>query len=112
MKAIKLLAALCAITFPLFAAEEKPVAFVPTKPDPLIGDWQGKDSHYVAQVYFAEDGKYQANLLKQFDAESNVVAVLVGTLSGGTIAFSGDGWSATLVGKNFQGRKGDDSFAL
>ena len=51
--------------------------FVPAKADPLVGDWQGRGSDYVAQVYFAE-GKYQANLLKQFDAESNVVAVLKG----------------------------------
>jgi hypothetical protein len=112
MKTIQLIATLCALTLPLFAAEEKPVNFIPAKPDPLIGDWQGKDSRYVAQVYFAEDGKYQANLLKQFDAESNVVAVLRGTSSGDTISFSGDGWSGTLTGKNFKGSKAGESFAL
>src|SRR4051794_8697100 len=97
MKNIKLLAALCATTLPLFAAEEKPVTFVPAKPDPLVGDWQGKNSPYVAQVYFAEDGNYQANLLKQFDTENNVVAVLKSARSGDNISFTGDGWSVTLA---------------
>src|SRR5690242_3342840 len=105
MRSIKLLAALCVVTFPLFAAEEKPVTFIPAKPDPLIGDWQGKSSHYVAQVYFGEDGSYQANLLKQFDTESNVVAVLHGASAGDTITFTGDGWSGKLTGKNFKGVK-------
>ncbi|MEY2428819.1 MAG: hypothetical protein QOJ40_1704 [Verrucomicrobiota bacterium] len=91
--------------FPLLAAEEKPVNFIPTKPNPLIGDWQGKSSPCVAQIYFAEDGNYQANLLKQFDTESNVLAVLHGTTSGDTITFNGDGWSATLAHKHFKGGK-------
>src|SRR5258707_14726087 len=112
MKTIRLLAALCATAFPLLAAEEKPVNFVPAKADPLIGDWQGKDSRYVAQVYLAEDGKYQANLLKQFDAEDNVVAVLTGASSGGTITFRGEGWRATLAGQTFNSRKENEHFCL
>jgi hypothetical protein len=112
MKTIKPLAAFCALTFPLLAAEEKPVTFVPAKLDPLIGDWQGKDSHYVAQIYFAEDGKYQANLLKQFDAESNVLAILHGTSSGDTITFNGDGWNGTVADKHFKGGKAGESFDL
>jgi len=112
MKTIKPLAALFAIALPLFAAEEKPVTFVPAKPDPLIGDWQGKTGGHVAQVYFAEDGKYQANLLRQFDTADNVVAVLPGTASGETVSFSGDGWSATLAGQSFKIIKGGESFEL
>lgn len=135
MKTIKLIAALCAITLPLLGADEPdtdapqaktdasaktnhvkkvegPVTFIPAKADPIIGDWQGKGSHYVAQIYFAEDGKYQANLLKQFDTESNVVAVLLGAAPGGTVAFSGDGWNATLADKHFKGSKGSESFDL
>jgi hypothetical protein len=112
MNTLKLIAALCAITFPLLAAEEKPVTFVPAKPDPLVGDWQGSASRYVAQIYLAEDGAYQANLLKQFDAESNVVAVLHGSSSGDSVTFQGDGWTATLAGKAFKGRKDGESFDL
>jgi hypothetical protein len=112
MRTSTLLAAFCALTFPLFAAEEKPVTFIPAKPDPLIGDWQGKDSHYVAQIYFTEDGKYQANLLKQFDTENNVVAVLLGASSGDKITFNGDGWSGTLTDKHFKGGKAGETFDL
>src|SRR5436305_3872098 len=44
---IQFLAALCAVCFPLLAAEEKPVVFIPAKPDPLIGDWDAKGGRYV-----------------------------------------------------------------
>jgi hypothetical protein len=112
MKILKLAAAFCLISLPLFAAEEKPVTFVPAKADPLIGDWQGKGSRYVAQIYFGEDGNYQANLLKEFDTESNVVAVLHGSSSGNAIKFNGDGWTATVSGKDFKGQKDRESFQL
>src|SRR4051812_23930242 len=112
MKTLKLIAVFCATAVSLLAAEEKPVTFVHAKLDPLVGDWQGNASHYVAQIYFAEDGSYQANLLKQFDAESNVVAVLHGASTGDTLTFQGDGWTATLAGKSFKGRKEGESFEL
>ena len=112
MKIVTTSAAFCLITFSLFAAEEKPVTFVPAKPDPLVGDWQGNGSHYVAQIYFDEDGKYQANLLKEFDTESNVVAVLRGSSSDKNVAFAGDGWTATAGGNDFKGQKGGETFQL
>jgi hypothetical protein len=112
MKIIPCLVLLCAAAFYLTAAEEKPVNFIPAKADPIIGDWQGKADGYVAQVYLAEDGKYQANLLKQFDAESNVVAVLPGRLTGETVLFEGGGWSAKLAGKNFKGSHQNETFDL
>src|SRR5258708_945808 len=112
MKSIRLLAALCTITVAFLAAEENPVTFTPAKPDQLIGDWQGKDARYGAQVYLAEDGKYQANLLKQFDTENNVIAVLNATASGDTVTLSGDGWNGTIAGKSFKVKKESESFDL
>lgn len=128
MKSIKHIAALCAITLPLFAADqpqagqetkpaasgrkvEKPVNFIPSKPDPLMGDWQGKGG-LVAQVYPAGEGKYQANVLTAFDIESNVVAVLQGVAADGVVTFSGDGWSGAIKDSHFAGNKGDKSFDL
>jgi hypothetical protein len=124
MKKIKLIAALCLLALPLFAADappaaqnnggkkvEKPVVFIPTKPDPLRGDWQGKGG-VVAQVFTAPGGKYQANLLSAFDTESNLVAVLQGALGEGTVTFSGDGWTGTIKDSHFTGSKGDKKFDL
>ena len=124
MKKTKLIALLCIITFPLLGAEtpqtapenngrkvEKPIVFIPAKADPLMGDWQGKGG-VVAQVFPATGGKYQANLLLAFDTESNVVAVLQGTLTGDTVNLSGDGWTGTIRNSHFTGNKGDKSFDL
>ncbi|HSY20409.1 MAG TPA: DUF1080 domain-containing protein [Candidatus Acidoferrales bacterium] len=128
MKTINLIACFCIITSPLFAADTPPAAakpappgngrkvekapnFIPTKADPLMGDWQGKNG-IVAQVFPTADGKYQANLLMAFDAESNVVAVLQGTAADGVITFSADGWSGTIKDSHFTGSKGDRKFDL
>src|SRR5208282_1997314 len=128
MKNIKLIAALCAITFPLLGADtpqtappaappnngrkvEKPINFVPFKADPLRGDWQG-DGGVVAQVFTTAGGKYQANLLSAFDTESNVVAVLQGTSSGDGLEFSGDGWTGAIKNSHFTGSNGDKKFDL
>ena len=54
MKTLNLLAVLSAMALPLLAAEEKPVNFIPAKPDPLVGDWQGANPHYVAQIYYKQ----------------------------------------------------------
>jgi hypothetical protein len=109
---LKHLLALLATTISLFAAEEKPVVFIPVKPDPLTGDWELKGGRYVAQVYLGESGNYQANLLKQFDAENNVVAVLQGAAAGDTITFSGDGWSGTVAAGHFKVSKDREGIDL
>jgi hypothetical protein len=85
--------------------------FTPAPADPLLGDWQGEDG-YVAQVFTTAGGKYQANLLTSFDAESNVVAVLQGTSSGETLTFSGNGASGAIAQGHFTGVKGDRKFDL
>ncbi len=90
---------------------EKPVHFIPATPDPLMGDWQGEGG-CVAQVVPKGGGKYEANLLTAFDAESNVVAVLEGESSGGAVSFSGDGWSGVIKQGHLVGGKGDKKFDL
>jgi Domain of Unknown Function (DUF1080) len=125
MKNILLITALCALTLPLFAADEpapaatntvrvkkveKAPVFTRATPDPLIGDWQGAGG-LVAQVY-QMGGKYQANLLTAFDTASNVIAVLPGSAPGGAITFSGDGWSGAIENSHFTGSKGDKKFDL
>jgi hypothetical protein len=100
---------ICLLALPLLAAEEasnqapgngrkgeKPVNFIPAKPDPAMGDWQGAENGLVVQVLPLGEGKYQANLLKAFDAENNVLAVLQGVASGGLVALSGEGWSGVI----------------
>ncbi|MBW8865349.1 MAG: DUF1080 domain-containing protein [Verrucomicrobia bacterium] len=128
MKTTNLVACICLITSPLFAADPPPVAakpvpsgngrkvekapnFIPTKPDPMMGDWKGQGG-IVAQVFPTGDGKYQANLLTAFDTESNVVAILQGTAADGTVTFSGDGWSGAIKGAHFIGGKDDKKFDL
>ena len=90
---------------------EKPINFVLTKSDPLVGDWQGNGG-VVAQVFTTADGKYHANLLTAFDTGSNVVAVLDGTSSADGIAFNGGGWSGGIKNSHFTGGNGDNKFAL
>jgi Domain of Unknown Function (DUF1080) len=90
---------------------EKPVNFIPAKPDPLMGDWQGQ-SGLVAQVFPAANGAYTANLLKAFDTENNGVAVLHGTRSGDTISFTGDGWTGVIQNGHFTGSKGTEAIDL
>src|SRR5215218_10508934 len=89
------LVALCFFTSAALAAGEKPVNFIPAKADPLVGDWQGSGG-MVAQVALTNDGSYQVNLLKAFDAPEKPVAVLRGAASGEQTALTGDGWNATI----------------
>src|SRR6516164_4807074 len=101
MKTLRLVAAFCLITLPLFAQDEtpatgrkveKPVNFIPAKPDPLMGDWQGDKGGYVAQVVPTGDGNYRANVLSAFDTENNLVVALQGAGSSDGVRFSGQGW--------------------
>jgi hypothetical protein len=90
---------------------EKTVNFIPAKPDPAVGDWQG-EGELVAQVFTTPGDAYQANLLKSFDTAGTAVAVLKGVKSSDAITFSGDGWTATIQGSNFTGSKGDEKLNL
>jgi hypothetical protein len=90
---------------------ERPVVFIPATADPLMGDWQGEGG-CVAQVLPVGGGKYRANLLTAFDTEGSPVAVLAGEASGGSVTFSGDGWSGVIKQGQFTGSKGDKSFSL
>src|SRR5579862_2358544 len=98
---------LCFMALSLFAADdepakpaptgrkvEKPPNFIPTKADPLMGDWQGDKTGYVAQVVPTGDGQYKANVLTAFDTENNLVTTLQGVGSGDSVTFSGNGWTA------------------
>src|SRR4051812_3646191 len=95
--------------------------------DALRGDWQAEGG-YVAQVIRADDrllsvqdqipsqedaNKYQANIFRKFDvANDKPVAVLHGESSGGTVEFTGDGWTGTITGGHFKAAKGSESFDL
>jgi hypothetical protein len=125
MKMIRILAIICLFSLAALADDEspakpqarvrkteKPVNFVPTRPDPIMGDWQGDASGCVAQVVAVAEGKYQANLLRAFDTESNVVAVLQGERTGETITFAGDGWAGIIKDSQFTGGKEGKKFDL
>ncbi len=114
MRTSPILAAFCALTLPLFGAAEPPAAFVPALVDPLVGDWQNaaKPGGIVAQVIRDDHGDYQANLLRQFDAESNHIATLRGVLREGRVSLRGDGWTGVIASGNFTGNKDGESFNL
>jgi len=68
----------------------------PADLDKYMGDWQGsittvdgKKTQLSAQVIALGDGKYQANILEEFDKRVEPVAVLDGTLEGKAVVFSG-----------------------
>jgi hypothetical protein len=126
MKNTKLIAVTCLAALTIFSAPaqtatpapanggrkvEKPPNFIPTKADPLMGDWQGAGG-IVAQIVLTADGIYQANLLKSFDTENNFIVSLAGTASADGIEFTGDGWSGVIKNSHFTGGKGDQKFDL
>lgn len=99
--------------------------------DAFMGDWQGtrkpaegEGARLCAQVIPWGKGKYQANLLKQFDARDATLAVLHGTLAEGKVTFEGKAgkgdlagtqWTATCEGESLRGSyRGDHAgtFAL
>ena len=90
---------------------EKAPNFIWAKDDPMVGDWQGTGG-IVAQVYLTPQGAYQANLLKAFETQDNLVATLQGTSTPDGLIFSGSGWTATIKGSHFTGTKAADSFDL
>jgi hypothetical protein len=97
-----------------FAASkgEKEVQFVAATPDPIMGDWKGTGVVSAAQVVPMGQGKYQALLLRGFDAESNVMAVLQGITTNSGVSFSGDGWTASISRSHFTGEKDGLRFDL
>src|ERR1700722_1196694 len=106
---------------------ELPHPFYWAAPDPLRGDWAGEGG-LVAQVvpvmdkiYSKEDlipqqednGKYEVHLFKQFDqANDTPVAVVNGTMDGGTLPLEGGGWTGTIADGHFKARSGDQSIDL
>ncbi len=115
MKFVYKIVLLFASALTMSAAVEEPIdsRYRPIAPDPLVGDWQSSEpASVVAQVFLDEHGDYQANLLRQFDAENNFVATLRGTKRDGRLRLKGDGWSATIEEAHFRGSKESESFDL
>jgi hypothetical protein len=90
---------------------EKPVNFIPAKPNPVVGDWQG-DRGSVAQVIAVSPSEFNAVLLTGFEVEGKPVAALRGTSEGGAVGFSGDGWTGTLQGDRFTLTNSDQHLEL
>jgi hypothetical protein len=128
MKAIDAIFSVCVVASLLSAAgtlrgddaktarakkEEKPVVFVPAKPDSVVGDWQGgSGSRLVAQVAATAADEYTANLLKAFDEEGRPVAILKGRRSGNDVTFSGDSWTGVVQKGHLSLKKASDAFDL
>ncbi|MSU65681.1 MAG: DUF1080 domain-containing protein [Opitutus sp.] len=110
MKKLSFLLGLAVWAWPLFAAVEEPVdsRYRPAQADPLMGDWQGT-AGYVAQVLPTDEGKYQANIFRQFDEpDARPLAIL----SGDATALTGDGWTASIAHSHFKAAKAGASFDL
>lgn len=79
--------------------------------DPFLGDWQGewaKDAKawprtIVAQVIPRGGGRYQINLLAEFDHRAPPHAVVQAKVEGGRLRFDRDGWSGCIEGNQFTG---------
>jgi hypothetical protein len=85
----------------LNAAPETAHVMKPAVADPLVGDWQspGGVNSPVAQISLLDDGRYQLNILRQFDTENNVVASMPGAAKGSQIVFPDVGaWNAQIDG--------------
>ncbi len=93
-------------------SDGKLIDFYPALVNPWVGDWQGQGG-YVAQVFAAAGGGYQANLLRAFDVPNDApVAVLQGTASCDSIAWSGGGWTGTIAHGRFTAQNGAEAFDL
>ena len=83
--------------------------------DRFMGDWQGNfkasdgtESPLSAQVIALGRGKYQANLLTEFDKDITPMAVLQGQLTGATVHFTEPTkqvakWQGAIEGGEFTG---------
>ncbi len=81
----------------------------------FMGDWQGSQmlnystkSPLVAQVIAMGGGKFQANLLPEFDKDAAPIAVLDGQLEGRTVVFEPNEansiqWDGAIKGGKFNG---------
>lgn len=114
MKSVSTLALLFVSAVTGFAAVEELIdsRYKPLSPDPITGDWQGRAGGYVAQIVLDEHGDYQANILKQFDSENNVVVTLRGAHRDGRVTLRGGGWSGVIEQGHFKGTKETESFDL
>ena len=69
--------------------------------DPFLGDWQGEK--LVAQIIPRGSGKYQINLLPEFDVKCEPLAVFDANVADGVLRFDQDGWKGELKGDRFAG---------
>lgn len=86
---------------PLFVAGAGRAAEQPL--DPFCGDWQGEK--VVAQVIPRGGGNYEINLLPEFDAKCEALAIVEGRVSDGVLRFEQDGWAGELKGDQFTGSR-------
>jgi len=75
----------------------------PAAPDPFLGDWQG--AALVAQVIPRGDGRYQINLLPEFDVKCQPLATLAGQAADGVLRFEQDGWRGQATGERMAGTR-------
>jgi Domain of Unknown Function (DUF1080) len=107
MKSVSSFFPLIVITFltgaiPAALAQEHQIKFSPATENLIIGDWQGQ-SGTVAQV-FLSDGRFQANLLRQFDQpDDKPLAVLQGNSKGDEFTFNGGDWHAQIAKDHLTG---------
>ena len=82
------------------------VSFSDQSPDAFMGDWkgtrkqEGKEVSIVAQVIAWGKGKYQANLLDEFDKRGKLIIKLEGNLKSGKVIFD-----RKMEGKSKPGKK-------
>ncbi len=74
--------------------------------DLFLGDWQGDE--LVAQVIPRGNGNYQINLLPQFDAKVEPLAVVQGHAADGTLTFDQDDWLGKAKGEQLNGSRPQD----
>lgn len=82
------------------------------KDDPQVGDYQGDwaagvkvwPRGMVAQVIPRADGKYQINLLPEFDQRCPPLAVVNGRTEGGAIVIDDGDWSGRIENGEFTGK--------
>lgn len=80
-------------------------------PDPIMGDYEGttsKGSKIVAQVIALGDGKYQANLLPEFDKRVEAIGAIEGQLKDKKVEMSSGTLSAALVDGKLTGKQQAD----